>query len=164
MPGRPEFSQAGTNGGGQKVAVSNRPEIEKITVEKNTTIPADGDESVEIYAPPGSIYEVITPYLFAPGPGGTSGTHQMNIRGASLPNGQAIRATSEFGDDLRFQFSTWVTASNGTFPTTEMASLKAFQSIVATEDEPILIQYSNETDSPQESRRNYNFTVREQSY
>ena len=161
MPGRADFSQPGTAGSGQTVAVNSRPEISTEISDQDATIPAGESETIEFYPPTGSTYKVIDMFFQAPAISGTSGVHRVRV--ASVGILYSIIGESNYGDKLRINQSRW-DATAKQQPSNEAALSSQIQSLRGTENSPISINYKNETDADQTSKRLYRLAVEEVSY
>lgn len=163
MPGRPDFSQSGTAGGGQTVAVTERPEIIDNDVTKTANVAAGDVERVEFYAPTGAVWEAQNLYLDAPSDGdAASGDHRFTVQSAS--GFTVTRGVSNYTEAVRFSLSHWKAASNSSSPSSDEAQLLAVQGLIATENKPIAVRYVNKMDVAQEKTREYRLPVKEVSY
>ena len=163
MPGRPDFSQAGSQGSGQVVATTDRPELVSISQVETSDLPAGTTETVDIFAPSGSIYRPLNVDLSVASPSGSSnGIHQLTLN--SLDAVTATFAESNHGDDLRLTTGKWRKATSKKEPTTESAIRASIESLVATENSPIKILYLNDTDVVQAKDRSYEFVMQEDTY
>jgi hypothetical protein len=167
MSGRPDFTTPGSGGSGQRVSVSNRPEIKVIDATATGTVSAGESENISVFAPSGSVYKVVNVYMQAPGIGSaTTGDHGLSIRGSNMANGQATVGRSSYGDEVRYQYSSWQSSTLGGFPQpeTEPTTLLAVQSVRATENKEIRVKYTNFTDADQTGDRSVMLLVEEESY
>lgn len=160
--GRPQFSQAGTAGGGQHIAVNNRPEMVAITSENTASIAAGTNESVEIYAPTGSVYRAQAMQITVPSPGGSSGSHSAIV----YPMGHINVTAGGSGpaSDLKFANMEWAIANDRQDPSDGASQSMIAQNLTATENAPLEILYKNNTDVSQDNSRDYYFVMEEQSY
>lgn len=161
MPGRPPWSQAGTEGGGQTVAVSNRPEIEYLSHEITATDGPGSSSEVEIYAPQGSVYRVLN--MFLNGPiisAATTGNHRFRV----YSNQRALVGYSAYTSPIVWRYGSWETADSQQSPKDSVVQSRQMANLVATDSTPIRIQYYNNTDADQTNSRNINLTVREDTY
>jgi hypothetical protein len=160
--GSPQFSQRGTRGSGDKVAVSERPELKAITVNQSTTLASGEAETVEMYAPTGSTYEVAGMYLYCTPPGDeTSGSHNFQV--STLGAFNVTKATSGTGTDLLFDEGHWKRYTDR-FPSDETAAIESVHSLIATENSPIKFVYDNNFDVSQSNTRKFRIVVKENSY
>jgi|GEM_PF-3255394 len=163
MAGRPDFSQAGSQGSGQTLAVSNRPELQVIEASKTTTVNSDGSERVEIYAPTGSIYSVVECWIKIVSPSGAStGSHFLNIRGAGAIS--SISGQSSHDININFLAGEFKSANESEIPTEPVNQHRQMTGLKATENRPIQINYINNTDAAHSSERIIKFVVEEDSY
>lgn len=149
--GRPQFAQAGTDGGGQTVAVTNRPEIEEIHAGVDDPIAGNGTvEVTEIYAPTGSVYNVLNAQIRARNPdAATEGTHRFIIESISNAFG-VTQCRASYTDTLWFRWNNWMRPDSplALYPDPDRVSpMDAIQVLKATENAPIRIQYENNTDA-----------------
>jgi len=163
MPGRPEFSQPGTQGGGQTVATQNRPNIITLDETQTDTVSVGGSEVVEVYAPTGSVYNVKAIAMRCQPPDGAAdGDHRMYI---STSGGQRVLwGNSKFDNQIRYQYSVWLDANKSQYPNTEAAQALAEKGLKATEIKPIQFNYSNNTDVDQTNERVYNLLIEQVTY
>lgn len=162
MPGRPDFSTPGTGGSGQTVAVSNRPEIQKVTIEKTETLPSETLETVNFYAPSGSIYRLLAMELICDGIGGSTGFHEFKLRPQNLT---LMKGKGDSTNRLAWQFNEWTgTSANDERPASTDAQVAAVNNAKGTETVPISFQYYNGADIDQTASRNYRILVAEESY
>ena len=162
MP-RPEFSQAGTNGGGQTIAVNQRPKLHTLNLSQTREVVAGDTSTTEIYAPQGSTYQIEGAFLQVSGvPSSGSGRHTFDLK----PMGSLIslRGVSSYSDELRWQFSHWSSATQTKLPADESAAMSAMRDLRATDSKPITVTYFNDTDSTQTEQRTIKFVVSEASY
>lgn len=163
MPGRPDFSQAGTAGGGQTVAVTNRPEVEKLSASNTGSLAAGTKETVEFYAPTGSLYRVKNVDILAIAyANATSGTHRFTIN--TVGTMTATYGESTYSNPVRAATGIWREANNDQAPTTESAVQGSLGSLVGTENVPIKVIYQNDTDAARDRERRYDLIVLEESY
>jgi hypothetical protein len=163
MSGRPDFSTAGSQGSGQTMAITQRPELSFIETINNDTISAGGSETVEVYAPVGSIYNVKLARVYCIAPSGTSGNHSFKIQ--SVGNSMtAIYGESTSGSELNFNYSQWVAADSTQQPSDSAAQALQEKKLMATENNPITTTYNNDSDGEQTNNRVYRFVVEEASY
>jgi hypothetical protein len=168
MSGRPDFSQPGSQGSGQTVAVSNRPKITKVEQTGTATVGSGNNEIIELYAPSDAIYRAINMRLelgagVAPS-NPTSGAHEFDVLPAALDASEIMMGSSTFDAGLRWKYSEWDMANDRQKPTNGAAAFNAMKSLVATEDQPIQIYYKNKTDASISLDRDYYFVFEEQSY
>lgn len=163
MPGRPDFSQSGTAGGGQTVAVTNRPEVEGLNSDQTGSVAAGATETVEIYAPTGALYHVRAMTLNVGFDGtATSGTHEFQVRTAG--NIRALIGEANFDAKIAFEGGIWTAANTKQQPSTEAGQVATLINVEATENEPVKVLYTNNTDAAQDNDRLIRLTVEEVSY
>lgn len=162
--GRPQFAQAGTKGGGDVVATTNRPEVKHISQTNTASVASGASENIEIYAPTGSVYQTQSMRLYVPADGtATSGSHYFVIK--SIDNVMALgRGGSVYNSRVYYNFANWKTADNAQEPSDGAAQQAIVDNLWATENSPIRIKYGNSTDAAQDNSREYQFVVREDSY
>lgn len=167
MPGRPPWSQAGTEGGGQTVAMTERPEIVKQDVSQTVSVAAGSTEVVEVYAPTGGIYSVRHLRMKVSADGNaTSGEHTMQLV-STAGNGTGIRATtgtSNYNSTVSFYAGEWYSADVSQGPTDGGALQAKVGRTKATETEPIQLKYMNNTDAAQDNERQLRVVLEEVSY
>lgn len=163
MPGRPEFSQPGTEGGGQTVAVQQRPEIGFQELSQSSTLASGTDELVEVYAPEGMVYNLRFLQFRVgenTGAGATSGNHLITPREDTLA---FLRGKSSHDQSLEFSRNQWTSANSEKQPT-GAAAVQAIQVARATATEPIVLRYKNGTDAEQPNSRDWTIQYDEVSY
>lgn len=160
--GRPQFAQAGTAGGGQTVAVTERPEISVIDIGSTTDIASGGGETIRVYAPTGSVYRAIALRRAMPSNGAaTSGTHQFQMFYEN-PNGTSpdlLFGESTYNTNLVFDGSAWRTADSR-----QEGDQRSVRALRATENEGMSFYYGNDTDATQTSDVNGAIVVEEVNY
>jgi len=161
--GRPEFSQPGTQGGGQTVAVNNRPEPVIETVEKTSSLPKDTWETTEIFPPDGAVWTVQALSIRVdPDPDWTQGKHRLAI---DQENGFGVSiADFDHVDAVEFSQSAWGNTATSTTPETESATIEAIHNMMADETKPLIFNYRNEADGPQDNPRQFTVAVKEVTY
>lgn len=160
--GRPDFSAPGTQGSGQVVAVSDRPEIKSLNASNGGTVASGNTEVTEIYAPTGSTYTVRSLELVVTADiDATTGSHRWDIR----PMGHigTLLGKSNYNTSLVFVRNHWETADLKDQPPTG-ETVAAVQALKATENSPLQIRYDNDTDVAQENDRKIKAIVEEASY
>ena len=163
MPGRPDFSQAGTQGGGQTVAITERPEIQILDLDQTGDVSSGQLETIEVFAPTGSVYTVQQMFLKAPAISGATGTaHIMYI--GNTPKLNATRGDANPTSELMFRNGHWDKADVDKQPPDPAAVTLSLQTVTATENRPLKITYYNLTDNTQTSKRTIRLTVKEASY
>lgn len=161
--GRPQFSQSGTDGGGQTVAVTNRPEVKHIKVDGSGSVASGGMESLEIYAPSGSIYKIKSLSLYARNDAdATTGDHEFKVR--PLDQVDTITGKSNYNTYLTFQRGAWKTADLEQFPSNEAAQQSCVNSLRATENSALTVRYYNNTDVTYDRIENAQVVVEEDQY
>lgn len=163
MPGRPEFSQPGTEGGGQTVATQDRPEPVDFSVDTSETIAAGENETVEINPPEGAVYRLIALYTRAdPVDAATDGRQEMRVR--PLATFMATRARATYDQPLSFESGHWIKADVQEDPPEKSAQQLAIQELIATKDSPIQIEYINNTDADQTANRSYRAVLEKRTF
>lgn len=163
MPGRPPWSQPGTQGGGQTVAVNNRPEIIGKHYEQSANLAPGAAEETAIFAPSNSVWKFRSAYIFVPAPeSATTGSHQYEVR--TTQGIMPLKGTSTYDTACVFHGLTWTAANSSKKPTTESAQEGAVRSLMATENQPVKVKYVNETDVTQSKKRKQNIAVEEVTY
>jgi len=161
--GRPEFSQPGTQGGGQTVAVNNRPNIVKKSLTQTDTVAAGGSELVEVYAPAGSVYTLKQIQLDVAGIGSaTQSDHRFLLESAG--HVYAVEASSSYADKLTVWKGSYQNATNLKRPDSDAALVQQIQSMQATENQPIRVNYLNRTDADQTDQRDINMVLEKSEY
>jgi len=164
MPGRPDFSAAGSQGSGQTVAINQRPELQLVDATQTGSVASGATEYIRIYAPSGSIYQSVVAFAVDINrPGGTSGYHRLDGRSLEISEGQGWRASADRSDSLSYQYSAWG-GTKSQIPADDNVMYRAIRDLMATENEPILLQYKNRTDTEQTSDRKIRFGLKEVSY
>lgn len=163
MTGRPDFSQPGSQGSGQTVAVQNRPELKSLDLTQTGSVSASTNEVVEVYAPTSSLYKVQGVRLKVNADAtATSGTHSFT--GVNHGSIDVWTGSSTFDTKISYTASHWWDANNTQYPDTDAATLQAVQSMKATENTPIRIRYYNGTDAAQDNQRIIKLVVAEDGY
>lgn len=160
--GRPDFSSPGTGGGGQTIAVNQRPDIVDVEIERTDTLDPDESETVEIYAPEGSVYNVLGLFLEAPSVSGSDGTHQIVVN--SITGRDMLQGESSSGYAVRWKAGHWHTATEDKQPPDGSSQTQVVGRLRATHKTPVEVQYVNNHDDPQTSPRSYELSVEEVSY
>lgn len=164
MPGK-QFATPGTKGSGETVAVSNRPEVAKVTATQTGSVGSGNNEFTYVYAPTGSIYRVRSLAMHVPADGtATTGKHIVSMRSANLSSLQDLQGRANYNTDLQFQWSHWLSADVAAYPPNGAAAKMAVESGIATEDSAIGFKYVNETDAAQDNDRDYRFVAEENTY
>jgi len=165
MSGRPDFSQPGSQGSGQTVAVSNRPELVYEDIKKNTQVASGDIERVELYSPTGTVWDVqnMRLHVTAPNNGETSGKNGLRVFSISGSIG-VVMGESTYNKDVDWKFGKWVSADNLQRPQSEEAQVAQKQLAQATEKSPLIFQYDNQTDVSNSETRQYRVVVEENSY
>jgi len=139
--------------------VRTRPYIsfDFINYSVTPTLAPGASEEIEIYAPPGYIYEVENVYLraYAP-PGATSGQHFIRLQ--TLGAIHVVKGTSNYDRLVEFIYSHWLSAGVQAWPPDDQ--LLAIQSCVADVNRPIKFVYDNQTDADQTNTRVVQLVVR----
>lgn len=162
--GRPQFAQPGTSGGGQTVAVTDRPELDTLNVDQSGSLASGATETVDVFAPTGSVYELQAAQMKVnPDGTATSGTHQLQVRpmGASIP---LIYGKSGYTTAVSWWRGYWESAGQTAAPPDDAAAVMNLQQAKATENAPFQLSYTNNTDAAQDNDRIYRLFVREDSY
>lgn len=163
MPGRPDFSQAGTAGGGQVLATNPRPEVVEISADQTTSLASASSEVTEVYAPAGSVYNLQALQVQVDADGtATSGTHTFVVR--PLDAFGVLYGESNYNTEVRYQFGYWYTADVEANPTTEAAQEAIQSRLKATENSPLVVRYDNDTNAAQDNTRLITLIVDEVSY
>lgn len=159
---RPQFSAAGTDGGGQTLAMTRRPELDPIKIERTEPVAPGESESVEIYAPEDSTYRVVSLYLQAPPISGASGEHRIVVNATT--GRDILQGESDSETAVRFKAGHWHAASEDQQPPSTAAQERSLDRLQASPEHPIEIQYHNNTDDEQTDARNYEVAVEEATY
>jgi len=139
--------------------VRTRPYIftDFVIADSTTTVSASGNERIEILAPSGYIYEITNGIIkIEPISGATEGEQRCNLM--ALGQFTVTYGRSTYNKQLYFIASHWIKADIEALPTDNQ--LNAFQSLVADEDSPLVIQYYNDTNAEQTQTRMYRFMVK----
>lgn len=167
MSGRPDFSTPGTAGSGQSLAVQQRPQVESETISRGTTVAAGSDDVVEIYAPVGSVYNFLQIDLRVGAvSGASSGLHFFDVAAGNtdaLPVSELF-GRSDYTGDLEFRRMNWKDANDKAVPANEAATRSGVRNLRATENSPVTVTYSNDTDGDQTATRQITYVVEEVSY
>jgi hypothetical protein len=163
MAGRQDFTTPRTAPQeGATLAVQNRPEIEQSITTNTSSLASGNSETVEIYAPAGSVYRVIGMLLNAEKDADAAGgAHRFVVETAGQV--RMLRGESAHTEAVRFDNGTWDIANNDQSPADGDVQT-ALQALTATENEPISIKYINDLDVPQEESRTYRFAFEEVGY
>lgn len=163
MAGGPPWSQRGTNGGGQTVAINDRPAIKQVDKDQSGDVGQGNTEVVDIFAPSGSLYKVSSMFLKAPADADwTSGSHDFRV--ISTQGQKVMLGKSTYQDRLEWNFSNWIKATSSKTPSDNAATLMALHNVKATESESIRVKYNNNADAAQENTRNIRFEFEEVTY
>lgn len=162
MPGRPDFSQPGTVGSGQTVAVTERPEIVTVDASQTGSVSAGVTETTEVYAPIGAVYRVVGAKMRVPSDAtATTGDHRIFLASGGV---ESVEGVSAYSSEVFWNHYEWQTADIRARPSNETSKLTALQSLKATENTPMKVKYHNNTDAAQDNDRSYTFVVEEVSY
>lgn len=161
--GRPQFAQSGTRGAHESIAVNNRPQLERFIVTHDTTLPSGDTETVEVYAPSGSNYELVMLDLYVNAvTNASSGSHAMEFGYGG--NALASRGASNYNKSVNWKYSGWQTADMLQDPSDEGAQALAVQQMRASESVGMQFTYENNADTAQENTRFYIGHLEEVSY
>lgn len=162
--GSPQFSQRGTRGSGETLAVNERPELVRVDGSITNTVPADETVTVDIYAPTGSNYAVKEMDLRAlPDGDATSGTHSfvVNSVGAEF---YVTYGESTYDSKLTYRYGVWTNANSDQTPTSSEMQARNVRNMKATENDPVKLDYRNRADAAQENTVDIRFVMEEVSY
>lgn len=162
MP-RPEFSQPGTKGGGDTVAVNNRPEIVFEDLTQTSSLASGASETIQLFAPTGSVYTINQMRIHVDADADwTTGSHKYVLDSA----GEVFTALGEstYTNTLRFERGWWQNADKTIQPNDRSAMVQQMQSLKATENAPIQFRYHNDADAAQDNQRLIEVSVLEESY
>lgn len=163
MPGRPDFSQPGTKGASETVAVQERPEIKDITAHGSGDIASGDTEVQEVYAPTGKVYDLVAWDFHVDGIGSaTSGNHLCILR--TVGDIAQLRGNSNYDTRVRWFAGYWKTANVDKEPPDHATAKTTVQAVQATENAPIKVEYRNQTDATQTDTRNIYLVVEETGY
>lgn len=163
MPGRPEFSQPGTQGGGQTVATQERPDVTHVSNTQTGSVASSNDEITEFYAPAGSVYYVKSwRFRVMADADATTGSHYVALQ--SLGNVNVVLGRSDYNKEVHWNNSHWVTADAKQEPANEGPALQAVLEAIADETSPLTVRYKNSLDVAQENDREIEFLFEEVSY
>lgn len=164
MPGIPPYSQPGTNGGGQTVAVTQRPELERLNLDQTSSVASGSSQTTSIYAPAGSVYSVQDLALDChPDGNASSGSHLFRV----FPLGGALQSLQGQSDNtlgVKFAWGYWVEGNQKKEPTDPAVQNMQATSLKATSNASIDIQYTNNLDVAQDNKRVIRVIVEEASY
>ncbi|KIL38302.1 hypothetical protein SD70_27185 [Gordoniibacillus kamchatkensis] len=113
---------------------------------------ASGITTITITPPVGELWRIKVLAISAPAPAGAaSGTHLFEIRSgvASSSYNAVMSAKSNFGDPATILDNYITSGTSSKIPTTEQAQQQAILNLVATNDSPLSIVYSNATNVTQ---------------
>lgn len=160
--GRPEFSQPGTKGSGESVAVQDRPNIKTIEVNNSETLTSGSSENTRVYAPENAVYRVIAMGYKAPAPpNASSGSHYMYL--VSGETALITRGVQNSTDTLQYTRNYWKQSSTAD-PTTEIAQSNAVQASVADANNGLRFTYSNQSDVDQTETRTIKLVIEERRF
>lgn len=154
----PTSSSVGDTG---TLAVSERPEVTPVDVSQGDTVKSGGAETVSVFAPSGSNYNLRAAFIQAPGVG-ASGFHEFIVQTAGKV--RILRMVADAGGALRFDNGQIVAANNTRSPQSEAAQQIAVQNARASEEQPLEIRYLNDTDEDQTRERKIRLMFEEVSY
>lgn len=162
MTGRPDFSQPGSSGSGQTVAVNARPELVHIDLTQTGSVASGGSESVDVFAPSGSMYTLDhMRVLVRADATATTGSHDVSV--TPLNKLRALYGASTYNVDLAFGEGNWNSADSGQRPSGAEAQQRQMHHISGDENNPIRFVYDNESDAAQDNDREYEILAREDS-
>lgn len=162
MPGRPPWSQPGTDGGGQSIAVNDRPDLVADDYTQTGSMSASSIETTEVYPPTGSIYNVQAMYIKVPSiAAATGGNHHVRIQEGDKP--YVLEGDSNYDTIIRWDFSQWMDAGtqNPSDPVAQGNAVRALRSDSAI---PIKFVYYNGTDAAQDGDREYQLVLERRDY
>lgn len=149
---QPEFSQIVASAARDSKVYSN--------LSSSTTIAAGGSETIDIFAPSGTICQLdMLVFLAYPPTGSTTGTHQALLYSTNSA-GSYLRGISVFGSNVNWDLQDWLTADSSKNPASNgaayMQNIK-FDSVVG-----LRMTYTNNTNVAQTIARTYaiNYTKR----
>ena len=165
MPGRPPWSQPGTQGGGQTVAVNNRPTLANEDLSQSGTLSSGSQETVELFAPAGSVYQVINMLIYVPFPGTeTSGSARVDVEPMGDSGSMLVGKSDHDGDRVEYKHSEWLNANSAQKPSDKTAQTMVLKQLVATESSPIRVKVENSLDVDLTGDRTIVFIAKEMSY
>lgn len=163
MAGRPDFSQAGSSGSGQTVAVTERPELVSQNADQTTSVAAGSREYTEVYAPAGSIFNINqVKVIVEPDATALSGNHTVGVR--PINKSTALHGNAPYSSGLEFTNRYWRRAATDSLPPSAAAQGAAINSLRATETRPLTFVYTNNTDAAQDNARQYQIIAEEVTY
>lgn len=163
MSGGKPWSQRGTKGGGEHIAVQERPSLVSLNLDQTTSLASGGVEKVEVYAPSGSVYRLTNTRIVIPADGTwTTGDHTLQFR--SVGGRQVLHGRSDYATKIQFQFAEWVSANVQKWPTTAAAQQQVLSSVSADENNALVLQYHNDADAAQDNAREIELILDEVSY
>lgn len=163
MPGRPDFSQSGSAGSGQTVAVNHRPTRTVVNQDNTTSLAAGGKEQTEIYAAAGTVWQCMALRLVvSPDSTATSGTHHFRVK--IPPKVGILYGEANYNSDLVYHYQEWQKADVLTVPSNGAGQAMGPERMLATETDPITVVYENQTDAAQDNTREIRMAFKEESY
>lgn len=157
--GRPQFSIQRSRGDPKPVAVSKRTPPKPADHTQSDSVAAGNTETVEIYAPSGSIYEVNNLKTQAPAPGSaTTGDHQISMKSQGVPR---LFGKANYNSALKFEYYQWELADQRGEPPSGTPSVTAVTDAWADENNPITFIYQNNTDASNSNDRMYALAIKE---
>jgi len=164
MTGRPPWSQPGTDGGGQTVAVQNRPELVSKDYNQGGDLASNETEKIEIYAPEGSIYQVMAMRLEANIPESASdGMVRLDV--SPMSHIRTLVARSTYTESkIWWNHSQWMSPNDTELPSDASAQYHAMSDLIATSDSPITVRVENMLDVDITSSRSIQFIFEVSQY
>lgn len=145
------------------MATQNRPNILTKTYDQGGSVAAGTSEYVEIYAPSGAVWNVAQlQFQVAADADATGNDHRLVVRTAG--DVIALEGVSTYTDKIRFEMGNFQTATERQRPSSDAAQQAQMESMKATEDSPVKIQYKNNMDAAQENTRKIRLLVEEVTY
>lgn len=122
-----------------------------------------GLDTVEIFAPEGSVYTIVAMRLSVPSiDSATSGDHRIFVR--PVDHVRAYEGKASFDGGIFFTDNHWKYAGLEMSPSNDAAAVANIRSLKATENSPLVIKYQNNTDTAHSQEREIRFVVEEESY
>lgn len=157
--GRPQFAASGTNKSGEKVAVSDRPDVKESDQTQSGSVASGATESVDVFAPTDTIWRVVAfKTIINADADATSGTHKLRIDAFGI---QYLSGKSNHSSSIVFNKGRWENADSNQAPSGNVEQQAQMRALRADEDSAITLAYDNNTDAAQENNRQHKLIVEE---
>jgi hypothetical protein len=147
--GQPQFSQIVATASRESVINSGNQYF------STGTVPAGSNESVDMYAPDGTIANVLAMYLNAnPPAGATTGTHSFDVLAGTAQVINYMSGTSVFSSKVEYKYNEFSTADSQKLPVSN-EPLSVLRNIYFDSRLGLRFVYTNQTNAIQSGQRKY---------